>query len=110
MGLREAPMAVVFAELALGNIGRRKCPGAVGGLRLALLCPCWLSHGAALKKFPQVLLYLPRVSLLTMGCRAGGAGFWQVSWLQRSYDLLVRQKHRDISRAQLEGEVERGRD
>lgn len=76
MGLREAPMAVLFAELALGNIGRRKCPGAGGGLHLALVCPCWLSHGAALKKFPQVLLFLPRASLLTIGCRAGSAGFW----------------------------------
>lgn len=110
MGLREAPMAVVFAELALGNIGSRKCPGAVGGLPLALLCPCWLFHGATLKMFPQVLLYLPRASLLMIGCRAGSAGFWCARWLRSSYDLLVRQKLRDISRAQLDGEIERGRD
>lgn len=39
------------------------------GVALSLLSLSW----ASLKKFPQVLLYLPRVSLLLMGCRAGSA-------------------------------------
>lgn len=109
-GAQRGPHGSGVCRLALGNIGSRKCPGAVGGLHLALLCPCGLFDGATLKMFPQALLYLPRASLLMIGCRAGSAGFWRVRWLWSSYDLLVRQKHRDISRAQLDGEIERGRD
>lgn len=108
MGLREDPVASVFAEPARETTGRRvsrRWQWLRSGIALSLL-----SHGAALKKFPQVLLYLPRVSLLITGCRAGSAGFWQVSWLQSSCDLLARRKQRDISRAQLEGGEETGGD
>lgn len=63
---------------------------------------------AALKMFPWVLLYLPRVLLFLPGCRAQSAGIRWVSWFHSSWHLLVRKQHRDVSRAQLESRVKRG--
>lgn len=58
MGLGEAPMAVVFAEIVLETIGRRKCPGAAGGSCLVLLCPCCLSWGSFEEVSPSSPLHL----------------------------------------------------
>lgn len=48
MGLRETPAAVAFSEPALGNIGRRRCPGALSGSVLAVSL-----LGQILRSFPK---------------------------------------------------------
>ena len=107
-GAQRGPHGSGVAELALGNIGRRKCPGAVWWLTSGVALSLLARSQGSFKKFPQVLLYLPTVSLPRIGCRAGSAGCWEASWLQSSCDLPVRRKCRDISRAQLEAGMERG--
>jgi len=71
MGLKEGPMAVVLQSLLLGTLAGESVQELFGGLRLALLCPCWLALRAALRSFPKSSSTCPRFHYLGLVAELG---------------------------------------